>query len=210
MPETAFVCYDTADVIRPTGAEVSGQDLPELFQSNSRISARTCMRPTTRLQRRWGCGRHGSRRCCIHAYPIFRLYRAMGQPLYNYVVRGLLTRLITDPVLQTDLPSSGRRDFTTQPDTGRHVLHLLYGPPQVRGKEIPTEDGGHRIMEMIEDYSVHRPRHREGANCLPRCEGLRCAVRRGHRLCQRAGRCLSGNPASIFAFTAQVVFETAS
>ncbi len=39
------------------------------------------------------------------AYPIFRLYRAMGQPLYKYVVRGLLDRLIPDPAMVTDLPS---------------------------------------------------------------------------------------------------------
>src|SRR6185437_16381955 len=46
------------------------------------------------------------------AYPIFRLYRAMGQPLYKYVVRGLLDRLLPERAVRTDLPSGGRLSLT--------------------------------------------------------------------------------------------------
>ena len=61
------------------------------------------------------------------AYPIFDMYHAMGQPLYKYVVRGLLDRLLPDPALVTDLPSAGRATLTRQDEQKRHVLHLLYG-----------------------------------------------------------------------------------
>jgi hypothetical protein len=91
------------------------------------------------------------------AYPIFRLYRAVGQPLYKYIVRGVLDRLVPNPAMVTDLPSSGRATLTQQIEHGRHVLHLLYGPPQIRGKEIRTEDNGTRVMEMIEDIPAIGP-----------------------------------------------------
>ena len=48
----------------------------------------------------------------------------------------------------------GSVTLTRQP--GRHVLHLLYGPPQVRGKSIPTHGGGVRVMEMIEANELER------------------------------------------------------
>jgi hypothetical protein len=75
----------------------------------------------------------------------------MGQPLYKYMVRGLIARLLPHPVLTTDLPSSARATLTRQAEAGRHILHLLYGAPQVRGKAVPNGDGGFRAMEMIED-----------------------------------------------------------
>jgi hypothetical protein len=90
------------------------------------------------------------------AYPIFTIYRAMGQPLYRYVVRGLLNRLLPKPALTTDLPSSGRASLTHQAQRNRHILHLLYGAPQVRGKAVPAGDGV-RVMEMIEDIPAIGP-----------------------------------------------------
>ena len=88
------------------------------------------------------------------AFPVFRLYHAMGQPLYKYIVRGLINRLMPDPAVVTSLPSSGRAALNVQADDRRHVLHLLYGPPQVRGKGVPLDDGSTRVMEMIEDIPV--------------------------------------------------------
>ena len=40
----------------------------------------------------------------------------MGQPLYKYLVRGLLDRLLPDPAIVTDLPSSARATLTRQDD----------------------------------------------------------------------------------------------
>jgi hypothetical protein len=81
----------------------------------------------------------------------------MGQPLYKYMVRGLIKRLLPDPAIVTDLPSSGRATLTQQQEQNRHVLHLLYGAPQVRGKAVPNGEGGHRVMEMIEDIPTLGP-----------------------------------------------------
>ena len=65
--------------------------------------------------------------------------------------------MLPDPAIITDLPSSGRATLTRQQSAGRHILHLLYGAPQIRGKAVPNGDGGFRVMEMIEDIPDARP-----------------------------------------------------
>jgi len=91
------------------------------------------------------------------AYPIFTIYHAMGQPLYKYMLRGLIDRLMPNRSLLTDLPSGGRVTLVRQERENRHVLHLLYGAPQVRGKRVPIGESGHRVMEMIEDLPTLGP-----------------------------------------------------
>lgn len=92
------------------------------------------------------------------AYPIFEMYHAIGQPLYKYLVRGLLAKLLPSATIVTDLPSSARVTLTRQDAQQRHVLHLLYGPPQIRGKSVPdNHEGGFRVMEMIEDIPAIGP-----------------------------------------------------
>ena len=92
------------------------------------------------------------------AYPIFDMYQAMGQPLYRNVVRRPYSNGCC-PILRfvTDLPTAGRATLTRQDEQKRHVLHLLYGPPQVRGKRVPLDDGTYRVMEMIEDIPAIGP-----------------------------------------------------
>ncbi|QQA44337.1 alpha-amylase family protein [Pelagovum pacificum] len=91
------------------------------------------------------------------AYPIFDIYRQVGQPIYKYLVGEMISRLLPDPVLTTDLPSSGRASISVQEDQNRHVLHLLYGPPQIRGKSVAGQRGETRVMEMIEDIPAIGP-----------------------------------------------------
>ncbi|MFY8030612.1 MAG: beta-galactosidase, partial [Devosia sp.] len=91
------------------------------------------------------------------AYPIFEMYHAMGQPLYKYVVRDLIQRLMPDEVLRTDMASSGRATLVQQAQRKRHVLHLLHATPQVRGQAVPAGSGKTRVMEMIEDIQPIGP-----------------------------------------------------
>ncbi len=75
----------------------------------------------------------------------------MGQPLYKYMVRGLIDRLLPRPGLATDLPSSARASLTYQAARAE----AAYAAPALRraaglpGQPVPA--GGVRIMEMIED-----------------------------------------------------------
>ena len=91
------------------------------------------------------------------AYPIFRIYHAMGQPLYRRIIGDLIARLMPDRVLETNLTSSGRASLTVQEAHKRHILHMLYAVPQVRGHAVPDDGGRTRVMEMIEDVPAIGP-----------------------------------------------------
>jgi hypothetical protein len=157
MPESAFVFYDEAETITAAGATVLAELHPSYFNRTYKHYSSHQHAPDDPSAAVLGAAVTEYKGIGYLAHPIFRLYRAMGQPLYKYVVRGLLNRLLPDPVLITDLPSAGRATLTHQPDKNRHVLHLLYATPQIRGKDVRGDDGGSRVMEMIEDVPAIGP-----------------------------------------------------
>jgi hypothetical protein len=150
MTETPFVVYGRAQAIVAEGATVLAEVMPPYFNRSYQHFSSHAHAPDDTSAAPLGAGvtLHGG--VAYVAYPIFSIYRAMGQPLYRYLVRGLLNRLLPDPALTTDLPSAGRASLTHQAERSRHVLHLLYGAPQVRGNGVPANNGV-RVMEMIED-----------------------------------------------------------
>jgi hypothetical protein len=157
MPETAFVMYDDAETVTAKGAKVLAEIFPPYFNRSYKHFSSHQHTPDDPAAKAIGVAVAEHKGVAYVAYPIFRLYRAVGQPLYKYIVRGLLNRLIPDPALTTDLPSAGRATLTHQARENRHILHLLYGAPQVRGKDIRQDDGASRIMEMIEDVPALGP-----------------------------------------------------
>lgn len=151
MTASPFVVYETADPITADGATVLGQLIPSYF---NRTYAHFCSHQNTPDDpdaAPLGAAVTVHKGIGYIAFPVFRLYHAMGQPLYKYIIRGLINRLMPDAAVVTSLPSSGRAALAVQADDHRHVLHLLYGAPQVRGKAVPLDDGSTRVMEMIED-----------------------------------------------------------
>jgi hypothetical protein len=157
LPVSPFVMYGTAQSIAARDAEVLAEIVPSYFNRTYRHFCSHQHAPDDPKAPRLGAAATIRNRIGYIAYPIFDMYQAMGQPLYRYMVRGLLNRLLRNPVLTTDLPSSGRAALALQADRNRHVLHLLYGPPQVRGKRVPVEGGSTRVIEMIEDIPAIGP-----------------------------------------------------
>lgn len=78
-------------------------------------------------------------------YPVFTLYRRLGAVAIKAFTVALILDLLGKPSLSVDLPSQGRATLRHQPDQDRHVLHLLYATPALRGM---TPLGP---MEVIED-----------------------------------------------------------
>lgn len=156
MTASPFVVYGRAQAIVAEGATVLAEVVPPYFNRSYKHFSSHAHAPDDVSAAPLGAGVtiHGG--VAYVAYPIFSIYRAMGQPLYRYLIRGLLNRLLPDPALTTDLPSSGRATLVRQANRNRHVLHLLYGAPQVRGNAVPTRDGV-RVMEMIEDIPAIGP-----------------------------------------------------
>jgi hypothetical protein len=151
MPESPFVMYEEALAVTASGATVLAEIVPSYFNRSYAHFSSHQHAPDDPAAAPLGAAvteRHG---IAYIAYPIFRLYRAMGQPIYKYMVRGLLDRLLPERAVWTSLPSGGRLSLTRQDNEGRHILHLLYGAPQIRGKDVRGDDGSSRVMEMIED-----------------------------------------------------------
>lgn len=157
MPATPFVMYGVAQTIAARGADILAEVAPPYFNRTYRHFSSHQHAPDDPDAQAIGAGVTVFGNVAYIAYPIFDMYQAMGQPLYKYIVRGLLDRLLPDRILSTDLPSAGRASISVQPEHDRHVLHLLYGPPQVRGKRVPASDGAVRVMEMIEDIPAIGP-----------------------------------------------------
>lgn len=156
MTATPFVMYGTAQTILVEDAEVLAEVRPSYFNRSYRHYSSHQHAPDDPLAAALGAAVTVKGRVGYIAYPIFTMYHDMGQPLYKYMVRGLIDRLVPDRALSTDLPSGGRATLTRQQTHGRHILHLLYGAPQIRGKRVPAGDGV-RVMEMIEDIPALGP-----------------------------------------------------
>lgn len=151
ITRTPFVMYGIGQTIAADGAEVLAEIGPSYFNRTYKHFSSHQHAPDDPKAAALGAAVTVTDAVGYIAYPIFRMYHAMGQPLYKYLVRGLLARLLPGPVIVSDMPSSARATLTRQTNERRHILHLLYGAPQVRGKQVPTGDGGYRVMEMIED-----------------------------------------------------------
>jgi hypothetical protein len=157
LTEAPFVMYGRARAITANGAKVLAEIVPSYFNRSYRHFSSHQHTPDNPDAPRLGPAVTEHNGLAYIAYPIFEMYHAVGQPLYKYLVRDLIERLMPDPVLRTDLSSSGRASLAEQAERRRHILHLLFAAPTVRGKQVPTFDGKTRAMEMIEDIQAIGP-----------------------------------------------------
>lgn len=158
LPTSPFVVYAGAEKLQAAGATVLASIRPPYF---NRAFNHFCSHQHTPDDPEAdsigvACAMHG--KVGTIAYPVFALYRAMGQPLYKYLVDALIERLMPGRVLETTLPSAGRATLTVQAHENRSIVHLLCGFPQIRGQSVrinwqPTA----RPMEMIEDIPFIGP-----------------------------------------------------
>lgn len=155
LPASPFVIYDLAEKLEANGADVLSVIRPSYFNRSFQHFSSHQHAPDDVDAADEGVAVAQNGRVGTIAYAIFRTYRAMGQPLYKYLVDALIERLMPDPIIRTTLPSSGRVSIARQEKQKRIVAHLLYGAPQVRGQSVKiTWQPQPRLMEMIEDVPV--------------------------------------------------------
>ena len=83
---------------------------------------------------------HG--RVAYLAHPLFRSYQANGYPVYRQIVGALLHRLLPEPLVRTNLPTTGEVTLLRQPagadgaSPERLVCHLLHYVPQRRTPDL--------------------------------------------------------------------------
>lgn len=151
LTQTPFVVYGVGQTIAADGATVLAQMVPSYFNRTFRHYSSHHHAPDNPDVPPIAPAVTATGSVGYVAYPIFSIYHAMGQPLYRRVIGNLIARLMDNWPVETSLPTSGRVTLARQPAENRHVLHLLYGAPQVRGKHVPHGESAHRVMEMIED-----------------------------------------------------------
>jgi len=84
------------------------------------------------------------------AHPLFTAFERSGQPLLKFAFRGALKRLLPEPILETNLPSSGRATVARAADGASLLVHLLYAQTQLRGSGMLGWNGV-QAMEILED-----------------------------------------------------------
>ncbi|HVA89380.1 MAG TPA: beta-galactosidase trimerization domain-containing protein [Chloroflexota bacterium] len=74
------------------------------------------------------------------AHPLFRSYHAHGYPVYRQIVGALLHRLLPEPLVRTNLPTTGEVTLLRQKASGsdeeRLVCHILHYVPQRRTPDL--------------------------------------------------------------------------
>ena len=158
LPASPFVVYGDADVFENEAAEVLAWIVPSYF---NRTFAHFCSHqhaPDAAGAPPSGVAASVFQGIGFVAYPIFSIYRAVGQPLYKYFIDAMIERLMPGRAIVTGLPSAGRATLTHQRAERRTIAHLLYGPPQVRGQAVKVPwKAEPRLMEMIEDIPALGP-----------------------------------------------------
>ncbi|MCC7498853.1 MAG: alpha-L-fucosidase [Bryobacterales bacterium] len=73
-------------------------------------------------------------RLVYFAVPIFRVYAQHGYPVYRDLVANCIGRLIGDPLVKAELPSTAQVTLTEQ--KGRRILHILHYIPERRSPDL--------------------------------------------------------------------------
>ncbi len=68
------------------------------------------------------------------AVPIFRNYARHGYPVYRQLVANCIRRLIPDPLVKAEVPSTAQVTMTRQKN--RHILHVLHYIPERRSPDL--------------------------------------------------------------------------
>jgi hypothetical protein len=74
------------------------------------------------------------------ASDLAEMYHTNGARVHRELFSNVLHLMHPEPMLQVDLPSSGRVNLLFQPKKKRYVVHLLYGSPIQRGDTRVIED----------------------------------------------------------------------
>lgn len=132
-----YVLYEPAASLKALpGATISATVVEPYFD---RTAAHFCSHRQTPPDRDTGSPAVLQTDRIIHfAPPIFRAYRNHGNIVYKVLVRNAIDRLLPDPLLSHDLPSTA--EVTVRRQGGRHIVHVLHYAPQRRAEIDIVED----------------------------------------------------------------------
>ncbi|MDO5977401.1 hypothetical protein [Flavivirga spongiicola] len=74
------------------------------------------------------------------AHPLEKIYAKEGSRVHRQLFYNALSQLLKAPIVEVNMPSSGRMNLLHQPENNRYVVHLTYGTPHKRGRAQVIED----------------------------------------------------------------------
>ena len=154
-----------AETIAAEGAEVLAEVIPSYFNRTFQHFSSHQHTPDDPKAKPLGAAVTINGAVGYIAYPIFRMYHAMGQPLYRYLVRGLHRPAAARSGDQDRSAVLGARHADP---AGR--AEAPHPPPALWCAAGPRQGAcrpmtGTRVMEMIEDIPDHRPASRQASAC---------------------------------------------
>jgi hypothetical protein len=137
IPATQHVLYETGLNVRP---HERSEVLADLWHPYfNRAWDHFCSHSHTPLDRPsdWpGVVQRG--RVIYFAHPVFGMYTRHGSPVYRALVLNALRRLLPDPLVTTNAPTTAHVTLLRQPEQHRTVAHVLHYIPQRRHPGFDT------------------------------------------------------------------------
>jgi len=82
------------------------------------------------------------------ASAIFRAYRAHGNGIYKAIVARCIDRLLPQPILRTNAPTTAEVNVLSRKDTAQRVVHVLHYAPQRRTQSIDIVEDALPLVDL--------------------------------------------------------------
>jgi hypothetical protein len=156
IADTEYVMYERGAAVRPgQGTEVLADILNPYF---NRTFRHFCSHRHTPLA---GKGEFPAviqnGRVIYFSHPLFRIYSTKAVRFCKQMFLNCLTRLLPEPIIRTDAPSTCHITVNRQLEHNRLVVHLLHYIPERRATELDT------IEEAIPLFGVSLAVHLDAA-----------------------------------------------
>ncbi len=136
VPPSDHVMYETGIRVTPArGATTLAKVVEPYFNRSWRHFSSHFQTPADRVSRYAAAVQGGASGSIAYiAYPIFTAFAAYGNYPYRLLVRNILDRLLPDPLLRVDAPTSTETSVTRQGK--RTIVHLLHYSPERRTEKL--------------------------------------------------------------------------
>ncbi len=132
VPPSVHVMYERGIRVIPTGATTLAKVVEPYFERTWDHFSSHRQTPNDKVSRFAAAVQNG--RVAYIAYPIFSAFATHGNYPYRLLVRNILDRLLPEPLLKVDAPTTLEANVMRQGK--RTIVHLLHYAPERRTKDL--------------------------------------------------------------------------
>jgi Hypothetical glycosyl hydrolase 6/Beta-galactosidase trimerisation domain len=137
VPATQHVLYERGLNLAPRdGAEVLADLWHPYFERSWRHFCSHSHTPLAAPSQWPGAVQYG--RVITFAHPLFGMYTRHGARVYRQLALNAIARLLPQPLLRTNAPTTARVTLLCQPSENRRIIHVLHYLPQRRHTGFDT------------------------------------------------------------------------